>query len=48
MSEELKEAYITTIDDLEIAIRNCGLFEFKKLKEYRNLIKEYESKIYNL
>jgi hypothetical protein len=48
MSEELKEAYITTIDDLEIAIRSCGLFEFKKLKEYRNLIKEYESKIYNL
>jgi hypothetical protein len=48
MSEELKEAYLTTIDDLEIAIRNCGLFEFKQINEYRNLIKEYESKIYDL
>jgi len=45
---ELKEAYIITIDDLEIAIRSCGLFDFKQRKEYRTLIKEYESKLYGL
>tara|TARA_R110002073_G_scaffold142403_1_gene294258 strand:+ start:325 stop:492 length:168 start_codon:yes stop_codon:yes gene_type:complete len=46
--EELKEAYSITIDDLEIAIRSCGLFDFKQRKEYRKLIKEYESKLYDL
>ena len=46
--EELKEAYSITIDDLEIAVRSCGLFDFKQRKEYRKLIKEYESKLYDL
>ena len=48
MTEELKEAYSITISDLEIAIRSCGLFDFKQKKEYRNLIKKYESKLYGL
>jgi hypothetical protein len=33
MTEELKEAYRITIYDLEIALRNCGLFEFKSRRE---------------
>ena len=48
MTKELKEAYKITINDLEIATRSCGLFDFKQRKEYRNLIKEYESKLYGL
>ncbi len=47
-NEELKEAYRITIDDLEIAIRSCGSFEFKQRKEYYNLIKEYKRKLYCL
>ena len=42
--KEIKEAYRITINDLEIAIRSCGLFDFKERKEYRKLIKEYQIK----
>jgi hypothetical protein len=48
MTKKMKEAYRITIYDLEIAVLNCGLFEFKKRKEYNELIKEYENKIYDL
>lgn len=46
MSEELKNAYRITINDLRIAINNCGLFEFKKRKEYAKLIEKYKNMIY--
>lgn len=48
MDKDLREAYKTTLDDLEIALRNCGLFEFKARREYTELIKEYEYKLYCL
>ena len=41
----LKEAYKITINDLEIAIRRCGLFEFKQRRIYQNELKEYEIKL---
>ena len=34
-NKDLKEAYRITINDLEIAIRSCRLFDFKQKKEYR-------------
>lgn len=42
MSKDLIKAYIITINDLEIALRTCGLFNFKRRRELENLIKEYE------
>jgi len=48
MTKELKEAYIVTINDLEIAIRRCGLFEFKRRNEYKTELKKYEKKLYGL
>jgi hypothetical protein len=45
MTDELKNAYITTINDLRIALSNCGLFEFKKRRRYNELINEYENRL---
>jgi hypothetical protein len=45
MDIQMKKAYAETIADLEIELRNCGLFEFGKRKLYRRMISEYEQKI---
>ena len=47
-NKDLKEAYRITINDLEIAIRRCGLFDFKERRMYRKELKEYEDKLYCL
>jgi hypothetical protein len=45
-----KEAYLTTINDLQIAISNCNMWEFdlineytQEIEKYRRLIKELEN-----
>lgn len=38
----MTEAYNQTINDLEIAIRNCGLFEFKQRRIYKKELEHYE------
>ena len=48
IDKKLIQAYVTTINDFEIAIRNTGFFEFKQRKEYRKHIKYFEKKIKEL
>ena len=47
MNDKLKKAYVITINDLEIAIRNCGIFDFKSHRKYTKLLKYYENKLKN-
>jgi hypothetical protein len=41
-TEKLKSAYNTTITDLNIALSNSGLFEFKYKRELRKSINKFE------
>lgn len=47
-NKDLKKAYRITINDIEIAIRSCGLFDFKERRMYKKELKEYETKLYCL
>ncbi len=44
----MKDAYLTTINDFEIQLRNCSLFEFKYKKWLRQQIEIYENKLNKL
>lgn len=38
----LRSAYITTINDFEIALRHCSWYEFKYIRWLNENIKKYE------
>jgi hypothetical protein len=48
MSDDLIQAYHTTITDLEIAIESCGFFQFSARRRLEVTIKEFEDKINKL
>lgn len=44
-NKDLISAFQTTIDDLEIQLRNCEWYQFKYAKKLRKDIEYFESKI---
>lgn len=37
----MREAYLTTINDFQIAIANCSWWEFNRINEYTMEIEKY-------
>tara|TARA_R110000772_G_scaffold17946_3_gene50135 strand:+ start:223017 stop:223172 length:156 start_codon:yes stop_codon:yes gene_type:complete len=44
----MRKAYLETINDLEIEIRNTGLFQFKKRRRLEKFLENYEKKLEEL
>ena len=45
-TNKMDMAWLTTIEDLEIALRSCGLFEFRERYRIQKSIWHYEKLLY--